>query len=48
MYGYGGCCGGYGGYGYGGGEWILIVLVIFIVIFLCRNNDFHGNNQGCC
>ena len=44
MYGYGGCCGGYGGYGYGGGEWIWIVLVIFIVIFLCRNNDFHGNN----
>lgn len=49
MYGYGyggdyGC--GYGGYGGFGGEWLWIVIIIFIIFFICG----WGNNNrcGCC
>ena len=40
MYGYG-----YPGYGYGGygGEWLWIVIVVFIVFFLIWGNN-RGNN----
>ena len=43
FFGYGNNCCGYGGYGYGGNnEWIWIVLIIFIVFFILCNN--RGNN----
>lgn len=41
-----------GGYGcsYGGGEWIWIVLIIFIIFFIFCNNRHDGYNQPsrCC
>ena len=51
MLGYGYNYGGYG-YNYGGcgdnGQWIWIVLIIFILLFICCNNRNHGNSSFCC
>ena len=49
-YGYPGYYGNQGcGYGYGENNgWIWIVLIIFIIFFLCWGNNSNRGNIGCC
>lgn len=45
-YGYGYSCGGYDGYGSGGGLWIIIIVLIIFFILFCNNGNNCCNNHS--